>query len=34
VCIVDHYAGNGVSIQITVGSTILSAQFQGVGTIV
>jgi hypothetical protein len=31
-CIVDHYAGNGVTIQITVGATITSA-FQGVGTI-
>lgn len=31
-CIVDHYAGNGVVIQITVGSTITST-FQGPGTI-
>lgn len=31
-CIVDHYAGNGVTIQITVGTTITSS-FQGAGTI-
>lgn len=31
-CIVDHYAGNGVVIQITVGTTI-SSVFQAVGTI-
>jgi hypothetical protein len=31
-CTVDHYAGNGVIIQITVGSTITS-MFQGPGTI-
>jgi hypothetical protein len=31
-CIVDHYAGNGVVIQITSGSTI-SSVFQAVGTI-
>lgn len=31
-CTVDHYAGNGVIIQITVGSTI-SSTFQGPGTI-
>jgi hypothetical protein len=31
-CIVDHYAGNGVTIQITVGGTITST-FQGAGTI-
>lgn len=31
-CIVDHYAGNGVTIQITVGTTITST-FQGAGTI-
>lgn len=31
-CIVDHYAGNGVTVQITAGSTITSTS-QGVGTI-
>jgi len=31
-CIVDHYAGNGVVIQVTSGSTI-SSVFQAVGTI-
>lgn len=31
-CIVDHYAGNGVTIQITVNGTITST-FQGPGTI-
>ncbi|MFP2963555.1 hypothetical protein ACLEPN_38930 [Myxococcus sp. 1LA] len=30
-CSVDHYSGNGVIIQITVGSTI-SSVFQGAGT--
>ncbi|HEU0082006.1 MAG TPA: hypothetical protein VFQ87_03965 [Bradyrhizobium sp.] len=31
-CIVDHYAGNGVVIQVTSGTT-LSSVFQAVGTI-
>jgi hypothetical protein len=31
-CTVDHYAGNGIVIQVTAGSTITSF-FQGVGTI-
>jgi hypothetical protein len=31
-CIVDHYAGNGVVVQITAGGTITST-FQGAGTI-
>jgi hypothetical protein len=30
-CTVDHYAGNGITIQITVGTTVTS-QFQGVHT--
>ena len=32
-CIIDHYAGNGVTIQITAGSSVTST-FQAAGTIV
>lgn len=33
-CIVDHYAGNGVVVQITVNGTIVGSPFQNPGTIV
>jgi hypothetical protein len=31
-CIVDHYAGNGITVQLTAGSTVLPT-FQAVGTV-
>lgn len=31
-CIVDHYAGNGITVEITVG-TMITSPFQAVGTI-
>lgn len=33
-CIVDHYAGNGLTVQITVNGNIVASPFQNPGTIV